>query len=168
MPNTYHTAPELFERTRCWLVRRALSALFASIWLVTRALPAGHPARIFVDARVPDLRTTLLPAVIPSSLPTQAELARRTRLWATATVTFAATIVGDVSSRIPIDLYGLPDRHIGVGRVLGLDDDTLSDTPHIFSVALPYAQDGRIAGTLVGVLLVLLYANRPKRLAPTR
>ena len=165
MPNTYHTAPELFERTRCWLVRRALSALFASMWLVTRALPSGHPARIYIEGRVADLRTTLLPAVIPSSLPTEAELARRARIWATATVVFAATIIGDLSERIPVDLYGLPDRSIGAGRLLGLGADPLVDTTHIFSLSLPYGQDGRIAGTLIGVLLVLLYANRPRRLA---
>jgi hypothetical protein len=165
LPQNYHTAPELFERTRCWLVRRALSALLTAFWLVTRALPAGHPARIYIAGRVIELREGLLPAVIPSSLPTQAELARRTRIWATAAVTFAATIIGDLSSRIPVDLYGLPDRHIGIGRLLGLDEDALSDTPHIFSVVLPYSQDGRIAGTLVGALLVLLYANRPRQLA---
>lgn len=168
MPNTYHTAPELFERTRCWLVRRALSALFASIWLVTRALPAGHPARIYIEGRLADLRGTLLPAVIPSSLPSEAELARRARVWATAAVAFAVTIIGDISASIPLDPYGLPDRHIGIGRLLNLSDDPLADTTHILSFNLPYGQDGRIAGTLIGVLLVLLYANRPRRLAATR
>lgn len=162
VPQHYHTRPALLEGLRCLIVQAALSALLTAIWLVTRALPEGHPVRVFMNGRVPQMREDLIPAVIPSSEPNAAVLARYRRLWLVAALALAGALIGDVSANIPFDLFGLPDTHLGIGSLLGFHGDDLVGTPHIFKTRLPW-NDGSSAGTaLLLTAFGTIYGMRPR------
>lgn len=161
MPQHYSTSPAPLERTRCIVTRTILSTLLYLIHLASRLLPTGHPTRLFIAGRLPELRKTLLPATIASSRPPLvAELMQR-QVWIVTLVVFALAVLGDVSAGIPFDPFGLPDAHLGIGPLLGFGDDSLLGTAHIFGLDLPWNNESPAGATLLVSVVACVVALWP-------
>lgn len=156
----YSTDPARLERARCFLARAFFSTLLNSMVLASRLLHRAHPVRIYIEGRVPEIRSLIILGSIPTGRPRSPRATRADRTWFLLVALVAACVIGDLSHAIALDPFGLPDINLHAHELLGLDVDNRTG-PHLFNQPLPWRDGSLMTFGLLTASLATAYAWRP-------
>jgi hypothetical protein len=126
----------------------------------SRLLPPGHPVRVYIQGRVPEIRPLIVLGAIPTGRPRPKAAVKAERAWSAMVAALTIALIGDFSQAIPFDPFGLPDFDLHLGRALGLGVDAKSGA-HVLSAQLPWTDGSLIGLLLLAAAIATTYARRP-------
>jgi hypothetical protein len=110
------------------------------------------------------MRELLKGATVPASHPVAAAIAKHRRLWIAGLLVLAAALIGDLSSAIALDPFGLPDIDVSiVSAIPWIGVDGMNGDPHILSYALPWHRGDPQGLGLLTACICAVYSMCPCR-----